>query len=90
MHAAFFDDKLYPDIGFHSFKHKKDAVIWKLKTSFKNDRLADEKNIHLCEFIIPKGSKYYTGYFEEMKCLMSNSLKWIRDHGEITSQKLIH
>ena len=63
------DDKRYIiNKGFHSFKHLKDAKIEIQLYPF----LYDNNVIYKC--IIPKGSKYYRGFFDRSISYCSESL----------------
>lgn len=54
--------------GLHSYKYAKDCKTYKNKNI----------NTHIVKCVIPKGSTYYEGYFNECKSYASDTLQYLK------------
>jgi len=54
--------------GFSSFRYKKSCIKHTLSWGWTDE--------WLCEFIIPKGTTYYTGTFDNHCCYVSDKIKF--------------
>jgi len=78
-HSEIRVDKRNESIGIaiHSFKYLKDLLNY-LNMDYE-DRIFCGYKIHIARCIIPKGSEYYTGDFEDLgKSYASSSIEYLR------------
>lgn len=67
------EEKTFVFVGFHSFKNFQDAL--KEVVDLKFDDNFNEKEYDIIHCIIPKGTKYYEGMFDNKECYCSEQIK---------------
>lgn len=70
---------LWLDYGFHSFTTKDDALKL-LSQSKRHQRVGGwyaGVGLHVAAFIVPEGSQYVEGWFNDSRNILSNKLKFV-------------